>query len=84
MDWRTISDDQQLAMDLAEQHAQEAHDVVGVIDLLLGLHEEAAVRGDATDGGLMVAGERHRQQRRLPTRCPGAHHHGQQVEARLV
>jgi hypothetical protein len=48
------------------------------------MKEEAAVGGDATDGGQMVAGERHLQQWRLPLWRPGAHRHGEQVEARLV
>lgn len=57
MDRRPIPDDQQLATEFAQQHAQKAHHIVRVIGSLLGLHEQATVGGDATDGGEMVVGE---------------------------
>ena len=69
---------------LAQQHAQEAHDIVGAVGLVLGLQEQPPVGGDAADGRQVVVGERHAQQWRLPAGRPGAHGHGQQIEARLV
>src|SRR5260370_14787156 len=84
MDRRPVPDDQQLAAHLAQQHPQEAHDVVGVIRPLLGLHEQAALWRDPADGREVVVGERRRQGRSLPTWRPGPHGPGQQVEAGLV
>jgi len=62
MNGRAIPDDQQLAADLAQQHAQEAHDIGRAVGLLLGLHEQAPRRHDAADRREMVMGERHLQE----------------------
>src|SRR5258708_17334104 len=71
MNGRAVPDHQELATDLAQQHAQEADDIRRVVGTLLGLHEQAPVRRDAADRREMVIIDRHPQQRRLPTRCPG-------------
>lgn len=42
MDRRAIPDDEQLAMDLAQQHAQETYDVLRVVGQLLCLHKQAS------------------------------------------
>ncbi len=84
MDGRAVSDDQQLATHLAQQPLQEAHDILGVVRSLLRLHEQAPRRRDPTDGGEMLARERHAQHPRLPAWRPGAYRHGQQIEAGLI
>src|SRR5258706_4753234 len=84
MNGRPVPDHQELATDLAQQHAQEADDIRRVVGTLLGLQEQAPVRREAADRREMVMSERHAQQRRLPTWCPGPHGQGQPVEARLV
>src|SRR5262245_57642498 len=81
MNGRAIPDDEQLALDFTQQHAQEAHDILSVVRPLLSLQEEASFRRDAPDGGEMIMGERQGEDRRLPARRPGPHRHREQVEA---
>lgn len=52
MDWSVIPDNQQLARNLAQQEAQEAHDIFGVIGSLLHLHEEPPMWRDASNGAI--------------------------------
>src|SRR5258706_13727791 len=84
MDRRAIPDDEQLAGDLAQQHAQEAHDIGRVVGMVLRLQEQPPVGREPPDGGQMVMGQRHPQHRRPPARRPRAHGHRQEVEAGLV
>src|SRR5215472_3784739 len=84
MDGRPIPDEEELAPDLAQEDAQEAHDVRAAIGVVLCLHKEAAVGCQSPDRGPMLAREQHAQHRRLPPWRPRPHGHGEQVEARLV
>jgi hypothetical protein len=64
--------------------AQEAHDIGAAIRRRLHHLEEAHLVGNAADDRQMVAGQRHAQHRRLPTRGVGAYDTRQQIEARSV
>ena len=66
MDRRAIPDHQQLACDLAQQQAQEPHDIFAAIGMVLHLHQQPPIRRDATDGRQMVARQLDPQYRRLP------------------
>jgi len=81
MNRRPIPDDQQLAADFAQQDLEETHDIRRAVGMILGLHVQAPVGGNAADGGEVVVGERDPQQRRLAAGRPGAHDVWQQVEA---
>ncbi len=77
MDRRAIPDHQQLARDLTQQQAQQAHHLLSIVGMILRLHEEFAIGTDRADGREMIAGQLHPQDGRLPTRGVGAHRHGQ-------
>src|SRR6266849_1024802 len=79
-----IPDQEQLARDLAQQHAQEAHHIGRVVGMVLGLQEQPSVGGQGTNRRQMVMRERHPQNRGVAPRRPGAHRPRQQVDARLV
>src|SRR5258708_1379688 len=84
MDRRALPDDEQLAGDRAQQHAQEAHDIRRVGGLVVRLQEHPPVGREPPEGGQMVRGQRHPPHRRPPARRPGAHGPRQEVEAGLV
>jgi hypothetical protein len=84
MDTRPVPDDQQLARDLTQKQLQEAHHIRSFEGMLLDVHDQASVARQAPDGREMIARQRDFQNRCLPHRSIGAHHHGQQVKARLV
>lgn len=73
MAWGSISDRHQLAPDLAQQEAQETDDSRRVVRLLLHLHEQTPIRGDAADRGDVVIGERRPQHGSSHAWCPDAH-----------
>src|SRR5579885_156577 len=80
----SIPDDHNLAANLAQENAQEAHDRLAIIGSRAYLQEESSIGGDAADGGEVVAGQRHAQDRCLPSWCPGAHRHRQQIKPGFV
>jgi hypothetical protein len=84
IDRRSIPDDEQLAADLAQQHAQEAHDIERAIGVVLRLHKESPIGRETTHDGQMATGQRHAQERRLAVQRPRPHGHGKQVEAGLI
>ena len=79
-----IPDHQELAGNLAQQEAQEAHDGLRIIGMVLRLHEESPIRGDPANRREMIPGQLHPQHGRLPTWRVGAHCHGQQVKTGLI
>src|SRR5258708_10757500 len=84
MKWCAVQDDEELAADLTQQPAQEAHDIGAAIGMVLRLHKEAPVRGESADRGQVVVRQRHAQDGRVPTGRPGPHGHRQEVEAGLI
>jgi len=79
-----IPDDEQLARNLAQHHAQKVDDRLPVIAILAHLQEQAPIQGDGADGREMVVGEWHMQDGGLSARRPRAQRQGQQIEARFV
>src|SRR6266851_5303044 len=84
MNGRPVPDDEQLAMDFAQQHAQEAHDIRAAIGLVLRLQEQPSLGREPPHRRQVVVRQRHAQDGRVPTRRPGAHGHRQQGEAGLI
>ena len=80
MNRHSIPNDQELAFDLPQQQAEEPNDIFAPIGAVLHLHEQPAIGGDAADRGQVISRELHPQDRRLPSWCPGADGHRQQVE----
>ena len=79
-----IPDHQQLAWEFAQKQLQEAHHIRSFKGLLLDVHDQAPIYGQASNGREMIARQWNFQNRRLPDRGIGVHRHGQQVKARLV
>lgn len=69
---------------LRKSSVPQPHDVFRPIGSILHLHHQTAIWGDATDGGQMITGQLDPQHRRLADGGPGAHGHGQQIQARLI
>ena len=80
MNRRSIPNNQELAGDLAEQELEKADNIFAAVGVILHLHEQTAIRGDAADRGQVITRELHPQDRRLPLWRPGADGHRQQVE----
>ena len=72
MNARPIPDDQQFALDFAQQRVQETHHVRSFEGMILDVHDQAPIHREATDRGEMIAGEWHRQHGRLSHRSVGA------------
>lgn len=62
----------------------ESDDIFAPVGMVLHLHEEPAIRGDAADGRQMVAGQRHVEDGRLPAWGISANGHWQQRKGRLI
>ena len=84
MDGSAVPDDQELAGDMAEQVLEEADDVRALVGVLLHVHQQPAVRGDAADDGQVVAAQGEAEDRRLAARGVGPDGAGEEVEAGLV
>ena len=84
MDGRAIPDDQQRACNLAGQHLQKAHDIWTLVRMVLGLHQQLPLWGDAADSREMVTGEFDLQHWRLADWCIGADRQWQQIKCRLI
>jgi len=84
VDRRSIPDHQQLALNLRQQMFQEDHDVHATICPLLTLGEHLSTHRDAADRRDVLVAQRDTQNRRLANRSVGAHHAGQEREARLI
>ena len=52
--------------------------------MILDLQEKPPIWGQSTDRRQMLMSQWHPQDRRVAPRRPGAHGHGQQIEARLI
>ena len=75
VDGRSIPNNEQLAWKLVQQHSQKAHDIHGLIGVLLHLHEEPSLWGDPSNRGEMIASQLHAQDWGLPARRVGPHDH---------
>jgi hypothetical protein len=84
MDRGAIPDDEEPAGDVAQQMAQEAHDIRAFVGVILTVHQEAAIGCDGADGGQVIAGERNAQEGGLPARRVRPHHARPEIEARFV
>jgi hypothetical protein len=84
VDRRAVPDDQELAGDVAQQMLEEADDVRALVGVLLHVHQQPAVRGDAADDGQVVAAQGEVEDRRLAARGVGPDGAGEEVEARFV
>ena len=80
----SIPDDEQFAWDLAQKHLQEAHHIRAFVRMVLALHEDPSLRGDAPNGREVIAGQFHGQDRGLAHRSIGAHRHRQQVKPGFI
>lgn len=80
----SIPDDEQLALDLAQQEAEEADHVCAVIRRGLGLHVHASVSREGTDRRAMIPRQGDAEHRCLLAARPGPHVVGQQIEPGLV
>lgn len=84
MDRGAVPEDQELAGDVAEQMLEEADDVRALVGVLLHMHQQPAVRGDAADDGQVVAAQRQAEDGGLTTWGVGPDGAGEEVEAGLV
>jgi hypothetical protein len=84
MDRRAIPDHQQLAGNMAQQMAQEAHHILAAQGPLLDQEQELAIRGNTTDGREVIFGQGNPQDGRLAAGRIAPHPTGQQIEARFV
>jgi hypothetical protein len=84
MNTRAIPDDQQLPWDLAQEQVQEPHHVRAFEGMVLEVHNQAPIHGQAANGRKMIASQGNFQDGRLSHGSIGAHRHGQQVKARLI
>jgi hypothetical protein len=84
MNGRPIPNDEELAGDLAHEHAQEADHLGAVVRPGLGLQEETPITAQRPDRRAVIAGKRDFEHGRLPTPRPRPHLMGQQREPRLI
>ncbi len=84
MDGGAVPDHQQLAGEMAQQMAEEAHHILPPQRVLPEVQQECPVGGDATNGREMIVGERDTQDGRVTARCIGANAARQEVEARFI
>jgi hypothetical protein len=84
MNGRSIPDDQQVAGNLTSEQLQKAYDIWTFVRMLLRLHKDPALRGDATHGRKMVTRQLDAQGGRLAYRRIGANGHGQEVKGGLI
>jgi hypothetical protein len=84
MDRGAIPEHQELTGEMAEQMLEEADDVRALVGLLLNVHQQAAVRGDAADDRQVIAAQWQPEDRGLAAWGVGPDGPGEQVEAGLV
>jgi hypothetical protein len=84
MDGRSIPHDEQLAGNLAQQHAYKPHDVLGLVRSLLHLHEKPSFLGDTPNRGQMVARQLDAQHGSVPSQGIGADGHRQQIKTCFI
>lgn len=84
MDRRAIPDDQELAREVTQEMAEEAHHRWATEGVGADLKEEAALRGERPDGREVIVGEGDGQDRGLPLGGVGADPGGQEVKARFI
>lgn len=84
MNGGSIPDHQQFAGDLAGKYLQKAHDFWAFVRMVLGLHEDLPIWGNAPNGREMVTSQFDAQDGRLPNRCVGSHCHWQEVKTGLI
>src|SRR3712207_3165329 len=84
MNWGAIPEHEQLARKMLQQVFEKTYYAMTPIRTPLYPHEQPSVRGQCADRRQMIAGQRHMQDRRLPTWRVRADPRWQQVEAGLV
>jgi hypothetical protein len=84
MDRGAVPQDQELAGKVPQQVLQEADDIRALVGLLLHLHQQPPVLGNAADDRQVIAAQRQAEDRRLAAWGVGPDGAGQQVEAGLV
>lgn len=84
VDRRTVPDHQQLALNMAQQMLQKAHNLRAAVGPLLRLVQQFAVHRDAADRRDALVSQGDAQDRRLANRGIGTHNTGQQRKARLI
>lgn len=84
MDRCPIPDDEQVAWNLAQQETQEANHILGIIGMILRLHEQPSLSSKASDSRKMIPRQFHTQHRSVSSGSVGPHSHRQQVEAGFI
>lgn len=84
MNGRSVPDHQELASNLAGEQLQEANDIGAFVRMILGLHEDAALRGNAAHDREVITGQLDPHRWRFPDRRIGAHGHRQKIQGRLI
>ena len=84
MDRGTVPEDEQLAGNMVEEMAQEAHDGRTADRFIVHATEHPTVLGDGSNQGEMVVTEGGAQDRGLPARRPGPHQGGQQIHPGFI
>lgn len=79
-----IPNDEQVALDFAQELLQEADHVGALVGALLRLHEEPPIRGNCSNGRDVITSQRDRQDRRFSNWRVGSHSMSQQIKPRLV
>src|SRR5579884_367260 len=72
MNARSIPDDQELAWDLAQQQLQEPHHIRPFERVVLNVHDQTPVQGEAADSREVIASQGNLQDRCLSHRGRGA------------
>lgn len=80
----SVPDDQELAWDLAQEQLQEAHHIRPFERVVLNVHDQPSIQGQAANRREMIASQGNSQNGRCSHRGISAHGHRQQVKACLV
>ena len=73
-----------MTRNLAQQQAEEAHHILGILGVILRLHEQSSRSREASDGREMIARQFYAQHGSPSWGSRGPHGHGQQVKARFI
>jgi hypothetical protein len=84
MNGGSIPDHQQFAGDLAGEHLQKAHNLRAFVRMVLSLHQQLALRGNATNRREMVTGLFDAQYGRLTNWCIRGNCQWQQVKSGFI
>lgn len=84
MNGGSIPDDQQIACNLAGKYLQKANDIGTFVRMILGLHEDPALRGNASHHRQVIPRQLDAQDGRFSDRRIGLDRHGQKIKGRLI